>query len=368
MAILSPLMKRPIGLILTTIVLGLIALFTLFSSAIMLFGAFIGRHATLTPTAAAGAPPVAANFVLFFSIGMSLFMALLVTWAILTIVGLLRLRSWGRISILIIGGCLAAIGGLSAAGLVISLIVSSTWNQPGNLPPSLPPHFMAFLLASIAFFYACLAAVGIWWLVYFNRAKVKAFFVSPAVNAYSQSVAYGYPVDPTYTAPQFGKRGRFANVPVGIVILGWFFLLSTFMCVVMAFVPFPAFLLGFIVSGPAKYAVYLIFTACSGYIGYGLLHLDNRARVAALAFLGFGIMNMASMLLPWGRSHFLLYNQQLMQRFQVPGVPTTPMPGLTYVSLIVGGLTGLAFSGFLIWLLNRHSDAFLRTPPAPAIS
>ena len=367
-AILSPFMKRPIGLILTTIVLGLIALCNLFSAAIMLFAAVIGRHAPLATTATPSAPPVAANFLLLFSIGTSLFMALLATWAIFTIVGLLRLRNWGRISVLIIGGCLAATCGLAAAGLVISLIVSSTWNQPGNLPPNLPPHFAAFMFASIAFFYACLAAIGIWWLVYFNRRKVKAFFVSPAVNAYSQPTPYSYPIDSTYTAPQLIKPGRFANVPVGIVILACFFLLSSLMCVVMAFVPFPAFLLGFIISGPAKYALYVAFAACSGFIGYGLLHLDNRARIATLAFLGFGVVNTASILLPRGRSQFLLYNEQMMQRFQVPGVPTTPMPGLTYASLIVGSLTGLAFTGFLMWLLQRHSDAFLRTPPPPEIS
>lgn len=314
-------MKRPIGLILTTIVLGLLALFTLFSGAIMLFGAVIGRHATLTPTSASGVPPVGANFVLLFSICTFLFMSLVATWAIFTIVGLLRFRNWGRISVLIIGGCLAVLGGLTAAALVISLIVSSTWNQQGNLPPNLSPHFAAFIMASIAFFYACLAAVGIWWLVYFNRTKVKAFFVSPAVNAYSQPAAYRHPIDPTYTPPQLRKPGRFANVPVGIVILACFFLLSTFTCVAIAFAPFPAFLLGFIVSGPAKYAVYLAFAACSGYIGYGLLHLDNRARIATLAFLGFGIVNMASLLLPSGRSHLLLYNQQLMQRWQIPEYP-----------------------------------------------
>jgi hypothetical protein len=228
-------------------------------------------------------------------------------------------------------------------------------------------------MASIAFFYACLAAVGIWWLVYFNRTKVKAFFVSPAINVYTQPAAYRYPIDPsytapTYTAPQLRKPGRFANVPVGIVILACFFLLSSLMCLVMSFAPFPAFLLGFIVSGPVKYAVYLAIAACSGYIGYGLLHLDNRARIATLALLGFGIVNTACMFLPWGRSNFLLYNQQLTQRWQLPGVPATPMPGLTYVSLIVSGLTGLAFSGFLIWLLQRHSDAFLQTPAPTAIS
>ena len=359
-------MKRPIGLILTTIVLGLIVVFDLFSAASMLLGAVIVRHAPLATTAAPSAPSAGANFLLLVGIGSSLFMALLATWGILTIVGLLRLRNWGRISVLLIGGCLAGMGGLTAAALVISLIVSSTWSQPANLPPNLPPHFVGFLVAFIAFFYACLAAVGIWWLIYFNRAKVKAFFVRTAVPTYSGLESYAA-IAPTYTAPQAIKRGRFANVPAGIVILACFFLFSSLMCIVMSLVPFPAFLLGFIVSGAGKHALYLVMAACSGLIGYGLLHLDNRARIATLVFVGFGLVNVACILLPSGRSQLMLYNQQLMQRWQVPGVPITPMPVLTYSSLVGGSLTGLAFNGFLLWLMYSHRDAFVRRPPPAAI-
>lgn len=356
-------MKRPIGLILTTVVLGLLALFDLLSAAMMLFGAVVARRVPIEPTAASNAPAVATNFLLLFSIAASLLMVLLATWAIATIVGLLRLRKWGRISVLIIGGCLAGMGGMSAMGLVI---VSSTWKQPGTLPPNLPPHFAALILGSIAFFYACLAAVGVWWLVYFNRARVKAFFVTPGIVAYGQPAGYAHPVDGGYAAPQTMKRGRFANVPVGIVVLACLFLFSSLMCVLMCLLPFPAFLLGFIVSGPAKCALYLVIAAWSGYIGYGLLRLDNRARLATLGIVGFGVVNMVCIVLPWGRSQLLLYNQQLMQRWQMPGVPTTPMPGVTYASLIVGTLMGLAFDGFLLWFLYRHSDAFFRTPREPA--
>jgi hypothetical protein len=357
-------MKRPIGLILTTIVLGLIATFDLFTAAITLVGAAMGSHFLPATTPGSSAPPVAAKFLLYFDIGFSLFLALLATWVILTIVGLLRLRNWGRISVLIIGGCLTVLGGLATLGFVLLLIFQfqSTSTNPPGLPPNLPPHFTTFVLAFVAFSYACFAAVGVWWLIYFNRTSVKAFFVRPAIDI------YGHVIDSLYTPPPSSMPSRFANVPVAIVILACFFFLSTLSCAMMAFMPFPAFLFGFVLTGPAKLILYLTFAVLSGFIGYGLLRLDNRARIATLAFLSFGLVNMTSILLPWGRSQFLLYNQQMMHTFQLPGEPTSLQPDHAYAFLIVGGVGVLIFNGFLFWLLQRNRSAFLQTPRSPAIS
>jgi hypothetical protein len=47
--------------------------------------------------------------------GGCVFYAILATWAILTVIGILRLRPWARYSILIIGGGLAGIGTLHPA-------------------------------------------------------------------------------------------------------------------------------------------------------------------------------------------------------------------------------------------------------------
>jgi hypothetical protein len=134
----------------------------------------------------------------------------------------------------------------------------------------------------------------------------------------------------------------------------------------MAIMPFPAFLLGFILTGATRFILYLTFAALCGYIGYGLLHLDNRARLATFAFLSFGLVNMVCLLLPWGRAQFLLYNQQIMHTFQFPGAPAPSTPELSYVTFICCGVMVLVLDGLLFWLLQRHRDAFVQTPPAPA--
>jgi hypothetical protein len=352
-------MKRPIGLLLTTIILGFIALTELLSSIGMAVTGLMGSHATPpAPSADVPIPPHAVGSIaLGFSLILTVILALLAGWAIFTIVGLLRLRNWGRISVLILGACLAVLSVMCSLGFIF-LLFAQLFLTPSSSPP-LPysPHVMAFFLGSTALFYAMTAAIGIWWLVYFNRAAIKALFVRTAIDIYAQPQS----IDPSYL-PSPATPGRFDHVPAAIVIVACFFLLSTLACALIVFAPFPAFLCGFMITGPTKYIIYLTFAAISGYIGYGLLHLDNRARLATLAFLGFSLVNMGCLFLPWGRTQFNLYNQQIMQKFQIAGGPAAaPTPDLSYLYMIFGGVFVVLFNGFLFWLLQRHREAFLST-------
>ncbi|HTD96193.1 MAG TPA: hypothetical protein VK627_04670 [Edaphobacter sp.] len=342
-------MKRPFGLLLATIVLGLLALGQLLMATLMAIVTAAGRH--VTPATAAVAVPAAQPFILFFGIGLSLFLAVLAVWAIFTIVGLLRLRNWARISVLIIGGCLAFFGCVSALGMIAGLFFASKFDTHSNAAP----HMQAIVFGVMALFYAIVAAIGIAGLVYFNRAAIRALFIGAA----------DYPLGPTHLIPPYGKPSRFAHVPTAITIIACLDFVSTVICAVMAFVPFPAFFLGFILTGAGAHTLYLALAILSGFLGYGLLHLDNRARIATLSLLGLGFLNMGLTLFPWYQSQFRLYNQQIMQKLQVPGVATTPTPDLTYAYMIVGVGFTLIFNGILFWLIQRHRGSFLRTPPPP---
>src|ERR1700758_3767422 len=101
-------MRRPIGLILSAIALRVAALFLLLMTVVTAFaGSFAERQS-----------PIAASphLIIYLGLAFSLFYAALAVWAILTVIGILRLRSWARYSILIIGGGLAVIGVLGALG------------------------------------------------------------------------------------------------------------------------------------------------------------------------------------------------------------------------------------------------------------
>ena len=346
-------MKRPVGLILTTIVLGFIALCQLGAAALMTVTGFFGRHGI--PNARPGAPELPANFLFYVGITSAVFMALLATWAILTLVGLLRLSNAARISVLIIGGCLAVFGGFSVLTSIVAMFIHlpSTTNQSAHLQP--------IIFGIIGFFYALIAATGVWWLIYFSRASVRALFVRPAL------AAYGYPLDPTHPVLPLQRPGRFSNVPVPITILACLVLLSSFSCAILALTPFPAFLFGVIFSGFASHILYLTMAIFTALIGYGLLRLDSRARIATIAVLCLGPINGVSLLLPSGRARFNLYNQQIMEMFRFPGTPPISMPDYGYAYMAMMFVFVVIFNGALFWILYRYRSDFQRMPPPPAL-
>jgi hypothetical protein len=74
-------------------------------------------------------------------------------------------------------------------------------------------------------------------------------------------------------------------------MIGWLLIAGGVFCLVMGALPLPAFLLGFMIGGWAGRLVYFSFGAVQGWIGIGLLRLKPRARIAAMAWLVFGIVS-----------------------------------------------------------------------------
>src|SRR5215470_4214725 len=93
-------------------------------------------------------------------------------WGILTSIGLFRLKEWARISIIVFSVLLVAMSGLG--GLMLLLIPFPT--PPGQtVDPSVTSGVRLVMGVSCLL----LISVGAWWLVFFNRAKVKQQFVAP---------------------------------------------------------------------------------------------------------------------------------------------------------------------------------------------
>lgn len=279
-------MKPPIGLILSAIVLSLAGLFLLLLTALTAFASIFAQHQ----------PSIAAtpHFALYLMLTVSAFYAVLAIWAIFTVIGILRLRSWGRYSILIIGGGLAVIGILAAA---FSLLFSRA--MPLALQaqqPTVNPHLMSFVLMVVAAFYLLIAAIGVWWLVYFNLRSVREIFSNPAMLVPSSTNA----------------SGNFGRTPTAIKIIGGFLLFSALCCLLCAFLPFSAFLFGFIIPPGATHIIYVGFAAVAAFAGYGLLRLKESARLLTIVFLILGCCNILLAILPWYRARFCLYMTQLI--------------------------------------------------------
>ena len=331
-------MKRPIGLILSAIVLGLIALFLLLIAALM---AFSGTFAAHQPAFAASR-----HFILYLMLAIGAFYAVLTVWAILTVIGILRLRHWGRYSILIIGGGLAAFNLLAVVFTILSRLVPGLTPQQQAIDPHITFVVTVFMVGVNLLF----AAIGIWWLIYFNLRATRELFSNPLHLLH---------------APAF--HGRFSRTPTAIKIVGCLLLFSAFCTLFGAVLPFPAFLLGFILSPTESHIMYLCLAALMAWTGYGLLGLSDPARLVTIALLVLGCCNIFLASLPWYQAQFRLYIAQLMS--EVPTIPGQPETFFNYsrTFIVVSCVPFIVVYGFVLWLLHRHRAAFKSPIPPPPL-
>ncbi len=363
-------MKRPIGLILATIVLGLAAFVLVAAGLTTMFASFGVTHGFPGPAAippGSSAPPGFLTAVLLIT---GLIELLLATWAIVTIVGLIRLRSWARYSVLVIGALLALFGGASA--LIIMVLPSLLAKSPQSQP--LPDSVMHGLLLALALFYVFLAAIGISWLVYFNLRSVKAFFlpqysagtIAPQPSPTAQSLATPgglpyLPAPPPPAAVVSARPSRFSNVPTPVTVIACLLLLGAFLCGVIAFLPLPAMALGFILTGWPEHLLYVVLALVCTVLGIGLLRVDNRARMATLGLLAFAALNVLLTLTPHYRAQSALYQQMVRQSMHLPGTSTLPIVDPNSFAVLVPGLiVALLVYASAAWVLHHNRSAFHR--------
>jgi hypothetical protein len=194
-------------------------------------------------------------------------------------------------------------------------------------------------------FYLLITAVGVWWLIYFNLRPVRELFSIAKFQIPSSNNILVIP-DP---------------VPTPIKIIAGFLFLGTASCLLCLFLPFPAFLFGFILPVVATHILYLAFGALAAFAGYGLLRLKESARLLTMAFLVLGFCNLAMVVLPQYQSRWQAYSAQIMH--SMPTMLGQAQPPVTYTStlLIFSAFVGLIAYGFALWLLHRHRAAF-KTP------
>jgi hypothetical protein len=330
-------MRRPVGLILAQIALAFLAFFQLCC--------LLGTVAAFTIPQPATPSPLPHGLLTGLMIAFGLFFAALATWSILTIVGLARLRSWARYSILVIGGLLAAFGALLSVGsLVTRVMVPTLPQQPGQTPQSMA--MMSYVFIGFAAFYAVVAAVGVWWLVYFNLRATRALFEPQPL------------LDPGYPAPPPPPPGRFDHIPVPILVLSILYAISAVSCAIMACFHLPAFLMGFILTGASVHVLYASLALLSGAIGYGLFRLDNRARVAGLVQAAVGTVNIVLSMLPYYQAHLRLYSEQVNAAMSLPLHATASNPMTGYPFTIFIGCFGIAVVGTFAWILIHYRPAF----------
>ena len=328
-------------------------------------GALIVRHSPMT-IEAPGVPPSPSFMfgVVAFSVLLYLVLAI---WAIVTVVGLFRMRNWARISIMVIGGGIALIG-------LFSTLVSAampTMMKSVPMPPNTTPALMRGTFIFMAIVWLAVASIGIWWLVYFALRRTRESFAHAALQqglpassigmtAYplasspmtdftvARPMVYEPPPPPAETyLPPPQLQPAVPKRPVSITIIAVLMFLGAATTLLMTLLPIPAFFFGVVLPGWTGRVLYLVFACVSGFAGIGLLRLQKPAWVLSFAFYGLGLLNVLSMALPGVRQRLLDYQQNLSHTMGMR--VTAPVFGAKLMNFFL--LCSMVFDVFLFVFL-----------------
>src|SRR5215469_5177532 len=279
-------------------------------------------------------------------------------WGIVTGIGLLQMKNWARISIIIFSVLLLAFG------LIIGL--SSSVFFLTNPPPGMDRHEVAFVRVFMLMLAATLIGVGVWWLVFFNRARVKEQFVALPMLAGFPAGQAGYPIQPSYHVqppppttsvtgvPQAQQRPQ---RPLSITIIAWLMLVGCLFLPINLALHTPASLFVWVLTGWRADAFYLIVMALLVFIGVGLLRLNPYARMVGIGYFVFAILNSAVFFFARGGRARLVGILEL-QHSLFPGVQGAspqmdPMP-----FILIGGVIGFLAALVPLYFLIAKKQAF----------
>lgn len=344
----SPKPQRPAGVAAAAIVLGLMACFGLLNSFFMVLGAVLVR-----PQRTPGGPMIEG-----IDIAMALFVLAISIFCGFIVVGLIRMRRWARISILILGGVVAAFALLQVA---VACLLAFTVHLTTGSPSHVSPDIMKLVFLGLAGVELIFIAIGVWWLVYFNLRRVRELFMAGTANALEAAPAGGMWVDPS----QKPGRGVTEALLIGLAVL---YLLGGVSAVGVAFIQFPTYLFGHIFRGSSAEAILLIFGVINLGMGAGLLRRVKAAWLLAILVNCFGIVSTLFLLLPGSRATLAVYQLELvhhqLELFHHMVGSMAPIPGqgqfLVMQSWMYGvlGVLGTLIALGVIWLLVKARPLF----------
>jgi hypothetical protein len=339
-------MKRSVGV---TVIASLALLGSVLTFAI---GILMLVAMVLAPVPRSNPFPGSPIFFRAFFVALSLVYLLPAVLGICTGVGLWRLKNWARISMIVFSVLLVLMGGF---GGLVSLVmpIPATPNSPVD------PSVMVSIRIAMGIFWLSLLGIGVWWLVFFNRLKVKEQFGQPtAAMAAGLTSQTAYPVQSVSVgAVGPGPAGR----PLSITIIAWLLLAGCLFIPLSLVMRGPAILFTKILTGWPAVLLFLAFAVAQVCIGVGLLRLKIAARIAAIVYFAFAFANGAVFYLaPGGHARMLA----LMERQQSMFPWMRAFQGQAQFQfdftpfLIVGAVLGLVVITVPVYFLITRKMAF----------
>ncbi|MBZ5490778.1 MAG: hypothetical protein LAO76_07585 [Acidobacteriia bacterium] len=357
-----------------------IAILQIIGSALFLGLAALMAFAMIMATPPSNDPRFPRMYFTAMRVVLPLFYALPAVWGIITSVGLLQLKNWARISTIVISILLIVFG---AFGILTSMVFFLK-PPPGN---GVDPKMFTIIGAVTAAFSLAQIGTGIWWMVFFNRASVKAQFQPqpfpyPSIGQGAAPYAIDMPHSATPPPPSLSTSTEVANPadvapvptppitaqqrptrPLSISIIAWLFLVGCF------FIPFsillhaPAIVFTAVLTGWPATLYFLLFAGVHIYVGIALLQMKPAGRLVGMGYYIFSLLNVAVFYLAPGRSARIARFIQLEQSmFPWMRSAQTDFPFAANVMpfVIIGVIGGLAFCLVVLYFLAAAKPAFDR--------
>ena len=233
-------------------------------------------------------------------------------------IGLLYLKQWARISLLVFAGFLVCV---SLPAMAMMAVI----RLPDNHDPNLPANFMAGMRIGMELFYGMFAALGGIWLYFFNKRSVKLQFQT--MQAVPETAAGDSFLGAEVPAPIASEPVR----PLSITIIAWFLLIGCaltplFLLLNHLFLPgiqFPFYFLGFFFFGRGAYVVLIVWMVGQMAAAVGLLKLKNWGLFATIGLQCLTVANLALLAgIPEHRARF----QQIMESMTASMNARMPQP------------------------------------------
>jgi hypothetical protein len=169
-------------------------------------------------------------------------------------IGLLRLKNWARISVLVWSGLTVVF----CAMIILFFIFI-----PTPTPPNGVPGFSTIVHAFVILFYGLPFVIGVWWLILFNRSEIIRQF-SPPVFA-----AEGF-----RSTAQVAERLK-PQPPIPIIVLAVFLLIGPLGFAFIVLMRAPTILFGHVFRGSSSVVIALVLCVVSVAAAVGLLKLKR---------------------------------------------------------------------------------------------
>jgi hypothetical protein len=320
------------------------AVVAILGGALLLVGcsiAFLGMLLIKLPSASPELPPSVRTL----GLATEGFMICLSLFGIATGIGLIYLRKWARISILIWAGFCAFFG---VIGIPIVLLMPFS---PTPNAANLPAEGMGLFRGILLMIYGVPLLIGMWWLILFNRKSVKAQFAGMTVSADP-----GLPRKPACPRP--------------IVVLAWFYVASVLNLLFLPLLPFhvPLMVFGYVLPGSAGKMVLIITSLAFTIAGIGLLKLKPWSYSLTISLQLFWLASgVVSALTPNYGAVMDSYMKEVQASFHLPETAASPFNfAQHYDWMMVGGLVlGGAILGLLVFYRPRFLEAASRAATAP---